>query len=247
MLSSSGLIGCGYRLRPTARLIAERARNPLVANTGERTPDFGHVGIDVAGPQESPRSPGLRAAPTRERIGLPVPSNGDPETRRCRVGARIGSGAADLGATDAEPGTRAWPTRDRDGAINSIGGSHDESHPNSSRATGRNDFSRGRADELRRDQVELETGHGKRALPCLEPMPRPIVSGICERALERATARRPRIDPRTACDRERLRLDPYRLEGNAICCLAHRYVNRSLASDLQSDRVRENPPEAAGA
>src|SRR6478609_10604859 len=228
MLSSSGLIGRGYRLRPTTRLIAGRARNPHVANNGDQAPILRPAGAD-------------------ERIGLPVASNGDPETRRCRVGARIGSGAADLGATDAEPGAGAWPTRDRDGAVDSIGGSHDESHPDPFRATGHNDFSRGRADELRRDQVELETRHGERALPCLESMPRPIVSGICARALKRATARRPRIDPRTARDRERLRLDPYGLEGNAICCLAHSYVDRALASDLESGRVRENLPEAAGA
>jgi hypothetical protein len=176
-----------------------------------------------------------------------VPSDGDPETRRCRVGARIGRRAADLGATDAEPGAGAWPARDRDGAINIIGGSHAESHPDSFSATGRNDSSRGRTDDLRRNQVELETGHGECALQCLEPMPRPIILRRSERGLESATARRPRIAPRTARDRERLCLRPYGLYGCASCCLAHRDIDRSLPSDLESDRVRESLTETGGA
>jgi hypothetical protein len=84
--------------------------------------------------------------PRAKRVGLSVPSYGDPETCRCGVGARIGSGAADLGATDAEPRAGAWPAGDRNRAINTIAGSHDKSHPGSLCAAGCNDFSRLRTD-----------------------------------------------------------------------------------------------------
>src|SRR5437763_7738949 len=103
------------------------------------------------------------------RVGLPVLSNGDLEAYRCRVGARIGSGAVDAVATDAEPGARAWQTPDRDTAINGISGSHDVFHPDSLRVTGRTDCSRFRADERRLDDVERKAGHRQRALPCLGP------------------------------------------------------------------------------
>ena len=67
-----------------------------------------------------------------------------------------------------------------------------------------------------------------------------------ERALERATARRPRIDPRTARDRERLCLR-LRLHGHGVCtsCLGRHYIDRSLPGDLESDRVRESLTETA--
>src|SRR6266516_1673587 len=118
------------------------------------------------------------------RVGLPVLSNGDLEAYRCRVGARIGSGAVDAVATDTEPGGRAWQTPDRDTAINSISGSHDEFHPDSLRVTGRNNCSRLRANERRPDHVELKTGHRQRALPCLDPRPY-IAQTRYELALER--------------------------------------------------------------
>src|SRR3954451_25320741 len=188
---------------------------------------------------------GLRTA-RRKRIGLPALSNGDLEACRCRVGARIGSGAVDAVATDAEPGARAWQTLDGARAVNSISGSHGVFHPQPLRVTGRNDCSRLRANERRPDHVELETGHRQRALPCLGPiryMAQRAVTRV-DRTLERASARRFRIDPRTARDRERLRLRGYGHEGYASFLGRHN-VDRSLPDDLESDRGRESLTEAA--
>src|SRR5690348_9004502 len=102
-------------------------------------------------------------------MGLPVLSNGDREACRCRIGARIGSGAMDAVPTDGELGARAWQTPDRDASVDCIGCSYDEFHPDSLRVTGSNHCSRLRASERRFDQVELETGHRQRARPCLGP------------------------------------------------------------------------------
>ena len=113
--------------------------------------------------------------------------------------------------------------------------------------TGRNNCSRLGANERRRDHVELETGHRQRAVPCLDPtLYVAPARARYERALERATARRPRIDPRTARDRERLRLR-LRLYGPEVCasCLGRHNIDRSLPGDLESDRVRESLTETA--
>src|SRR3954467_3308866 len=59
---------------------------------------------------------GLRTA-RRKRIGLPALSNGDPEACRCRVGARIGSGAVDalrpMRSRVPEPGRHLTVARSR--------------------------------------------------------------------------------------------------------------------------------------
>src|SRR5689334_23349087 len=172
------------------------------------------------------KSSTVRFAPPRlQGIALrePVPSNGDREIRRGGVGARIGSGTVDAGATDMESGAGARLTLDWNRAVNVIGRSHHEFHSDSFRLAPRNDFPRGRPSELGRDQVEREPGYGQRALPCLDPMPRPIVSGRSEAPHEGATAGRPGIDPSTARDRERLRLCPHGLDGGA-CSFARREV-----------------------
>jgi hypothetical protein len=163
---------------------------------------------------------------SRVPVGLAVSSNGDPETRRRHVGAPIGSGAVDAPPSDTKPGAGARLTRDGDRAVNIIDGSHVESHPGPFRLTPHNDCPRGRADDVRRDQVERKTRHCECALPGLRPMPRPIVCNGSERACEHATARRPRIDSRPARDRERLCLGTYVLDEDTICCLAHRDIDR---------------------
>src|SRR5438045_2280939 len=82
---------------------------------------------------------------------------------------------------------------------------------------GASDCSQLSANERRPAHVELDTGHRHRALPCLGPI-RYMAQGAVthvDRTLERASARRFRIDPRTARDRERLRLRGYGHEGYA--------------------------------
>jgi len=176
-----------------------------------------------------------------------VTSNDDPETRSARVGACIVGGAVDAVATEREAGAGARFAGGLDRAVNVVGRGDGVFHSDSFRVPGRNDCPRGRAGERRRGQVERETRHRERALPDLIAMPRPIGGGSCERARERATARRPGIDPCTARDREGLGLRSRGLDHDASRGRAHIDIDRSLARDLETHRIGERLAEPAGA